>query len=147
MPNREWSCQFTSFLSQCPVYGLHFARGRTGRSRNVDQLLKKLFHRSNPIIDRSYFCLAQWYLLAELHQVRFALQELHLRGMFGQIEIAFRTSHAVRTLLEEIVGAVAVSKIVEFPRLIHRTSAADDLLIHKHLNCSQIPREVTCVSV
>jgi len=100
--------------------GLHFARGRTGRSSRVDQLLKRLFHRCNPIIDRSYFCLAQWYLLAELHQVRFALQQLHLRGMFGQIvaqESFSRRSGGV-SLADSFPDSLPVPDLFSCPFLI-----------------------------
>src|ERR1700692_367246 len=67
--------------------------------------------------------------------------------MFGEVEAALRTRHPVRTLVEEIVCAIAMSEIVELPGLVGGSSAAHDFLVHKHFNGTKVAREVPSVSV
>jgi len=72
--------------------------------------------------------------LAELKQVGFALEQLHLRRALRLIKAAFRTSHSVRALVEEVIGAVPVSEIVELPGFSSCAAGTNDLLVYKHLN-------------
>src|SRR5258708_9680696 len=53
----------------------------------------------------------------------------------------------MRALVEEIVGTVAVAKIVELPRLISASPAPHDFLIHEHFNRAKIPLEVPSIGV
>src|SRR5258708_15283271 len=53
----------------------------------------------------------------------------------------------MRALVEEIVGTVAVAKIVELPRLISASPAPHDFLIHEHFNPAKIPLAVPSIGV
>jgi hypothetical protein len=50
-------------------------------------------------------------------------------AMLRPIENALGARHPVRTVIEEIVGAVPVAQIVEAPRLSGRHAAVDGVLI------------------
>src|SRR5207249_2283214 len=69
------------------------------------------------------------------------------RRTFWQIERAFRTCHTVRTLIEEVIGAVAVTEIVKLPRLRSTDSLSYLFLIDEHFDRPKIPSKVTCVRI
>ena len=50
-------------------------------------------------------------------------------------------------LIEEVIGAVAVTEIVELPRFVGRASASDRILIDKDFNCPDVPGEVAGILV
>jgi hypothetical protein len=51
----------------------------------------------------------------------------------------------VWALLKKIVCAVAVTEVVELPRFVGCSSAANDFLVNEHFNCTQVPFEVARV--
>ena len=75
------------------------------------------------------------------------LQEERHRRTLWHIERAFRTCHTVRTLIEEVISAVAVTEIVKLPRLRSTDSVSYLFLIDEHLDRTKIPSKVTCVRI
>jgi hypothetical protein len=53
---------------------------------------------------------------AQPEKIFFGLEHLRTRRFLRQIEIALGTGHAVWALVEKVVGAVAVAKVVKLPR-------------------------------
>jgi hypothetical protein len=52
-----------------------------------------------------------------------------------------------RALVEEIVRAVAMSEIVELPRLVRSPPAAHDFLVHKHVDGTEVPHEISSIGI
>jgi|SRR5579862_6731046 len=65
---------------------------------------------------------------------------------FRRIKAAFGTSHSVRALVEEIVSAVTVAKIVEFPRFLSRLSVQNSLSIDENVNRADIACKISGVA-
>ena len=53
----------------------------------------------------------------------------------------------MRTLVEEIIRAVAVAEVIKLPRLVRWASASDDILINENLNGPDVPGEVAGILV
>ncbi len=53
-------------------------------------------------------------------------EQLRLRGLFGEVEVAAGARHPVRALLEEAVAAVAVPEVVELERAAGTGGAVGD---------------------
>ena len=64
---------------------------------------------------------------------------------FGHVERALRTGHAVRALVKEVISAVAVAQIVEFPRYLGTDSGSHLFLIDENFDCSQISTKVPSI--
>src|SRR5712692_3525520 len=76
-----------------------------------------------------------------------AFKKSRHRRTLWHIKRAFRTRHTVRTLIEEVISAVAVAEIVKLPRLRGTDSVSHLFLIDEHFDCPKIPSEVTCVRI
>ena len=83
----------------------------------------------DPVLYGPQFVFIQGNLLPQPEQVRLGLDTLCLAGLLGYVEVTAGASHPMRALVEEVVGAIAVTEIVELPRLIRRASASNYLMI------------------
>lgn len=102
---------------------------------------------SDAVFDRRLFCLAEGNLLEQPQRMLLALKQQSFGGLFRHIDVSLGTSHAMLTLLKEIVGAVAVAEIVELPWLRCGTPTADHILIHKYLDGAKVARKVAGVGI
>src|SRR2546423_314777 len=85
--------------------------------------------------------------MAQPQQVGFGFQKLGLRRFLWQIKRAFRTCHPVRALVEEVICTVAVSKIIELPRLGGGSAIPNRFLVNEHFDRSQIASEIAGVCI
>lgn len=67
-----------------------------------------------------------------------ALQQQGRRGLLRHIEIALRTGHAMLALLKEVVGAIAVAKVIILPRLSCSEPTSNRVLIDQNLNSAKV---------
>ncbi len=102
---------------------------------------------SNPVLNSAQLILIQWNLLSQSEQVRFGLDALCLAGFLGDVEVAARASHPMWALVEEVIGAIAVTEVLEFPWLIGWSSASNGILVDENLDCSQVSGEVSSILV
>ena len=116
-------------------------------SSETDQLRQQLFIRGKSIFHGSDFRIGQGNILSQPQQVGFAFEKLGLRRFLWQIKRALRARHAVRTLIEEIIRAVAVPEIVKLPRLGSSGAAPDQLLIDKYFDGAQVSCEVAGIRI
>src|SRR5260370_31566705 len=91
--------------------------------------------------------MAKWDFLAHGQQVVLAFKKSHHRRALWKIKRAFRARHTVRTLIEEVISAVAVAEIVKLPRLRGTDSVSYLFLIDEHFDRTKIPSKVTCVRI
>ena len=124
------------------------ARGRPRRRRDVGKLREQPLVRGDPILDRRPLLVRERDLLAQPQQVGFAFQQLRCRRAFRPIEGALGAGHAVRALVEEVVGAVAVPEVVEPPRLARRRRPVPDgVPVEEQFDGAQITAEIARVLV
>src|SRR5438045_1236906 len=84
-------------------------RGLQTRQQPID--------RRDVAVNRCAFVVSQRYLLQHPHHVRFGADEVGPRRLPRDIEVAARTGHPMRALIEELVGAEPVAKIIIAPGL------------------------------
>ena len=100
------------------------------------------------ILDSSPFVLGEGDLKQHALEVRLRLQELTLGGLVRDVEVATRTGHAMRTLLEEAVRAVAMPEVEELPGLAAGGSTGDNgLPVDEDTDGAQVSGEVPGVGV
>src|SRR5260370_17763585 len=91
--------------------------------------------------------MAKWDFLAHGQQVVLAFKKSRHRRTLWHIKRAFRTRNTVRTLIEEVISAVAVTEIVKLPRLRSTDSVSYLFLIDEHFDRTKISSKVTCVRI
>src|SRR5260370_36751666 len=91
--------------------------------------------------------MAKWDFLAHGQQVVLAFKKSYNRGALWHIKRAFRARHKVRTLIEEVISAVAVAEIVKLPRLRGTDSVSYLFLIAEHFARTKVPSTVTCARI
>lgn len=91
--------------------------------------------------------LVQWNFLSKPEQVGFRFDALGFAGLLRNVEVATSAGHAVRTLVEKIIRAVAVTEVIKLPRLVRWASAFDGILINENLNGPDVPGEVAGILV
>jgi hypothetical protein len=101
----------------------------------------------DPILYSPHFNLSRRDLLSEPKQVRLCLDASSLAGFFRDVEVATSASHPTWTLVEEVVRAVPVTKVVKLPWLTGRASAFDYILIDQDFDRSQVAGEVAGILV
>ena len=111
--------------------------------RYIAKIGDELFVSDQAVFDCGQLRLRERDFLPQLQEIRFGFEHLRACGLFGHIERALRTRHAVRALIEEVVGAVAVAEIEELPRFFSSQSLANNVLVDQHFDGADIPLEVT----
>jgi hypothetical protein len=100
------------------------------------------------VLDCGALVVGEWDLNEHPLEVRLCLEQLDLRGVLWQVEVAPSTGHPVAALLEEIVGAVAVTEVEVLPGLaLSRSAGTDRLAIDENLDRSDVACEVTGVII
>lgn len=76
-----------------------------------------------------------------------SLQQQSRCGLLRHIEIALRASHPMLTLIKEVVGAVPMAQVIEFPRLGGGASTSYDILIDQNFDRSKVAGEIARIRV
>jgi hypothetical protein len=126
---------------------LKLARSWSGERRHIRQYAKQLLERSQAILYCCDLLIAKWNLLAHAQQILFAFQYQHLNGPFRAVVRAFGARHSMRASVKEIVGTIAVTKVIEHPRLLVGTGLHNPVMINKNFNRSNIAGKVTSLEV
>jgi hypothetical protein len=87
------------------------------------------------------------HFLANAQEIALALQQSRCRRFVREVERAFRACHAVWTLLEEVIRAVAMAEIVELPRLGDGPALANRLLIDEYFDRPDVLGKITSIDI
>ena len=98
-------------------------------------------------VDSGAFILSEWDLLDEAQDVVLGVEKLCERGFAGAIEVASCAGHAMRALLEELVGAQAMAEVVVAPRLAVGDGLLQGVRVDQHVDGAQVAFEVAGVGV
>ena len=100
------------------------------------------------VLDCGALVVREWDLNEHALQVCLRLEQLNLRRVLWQVEVAPSTGHPVAALLEEVVGAVAVTEVEVLPGLaLSRGAGPNRVAIDEDLDGSYVARKVTGVLV
>lgn len=120
-----------------------------GASRRGDirKLRDELIKSRHAIFDSGGFRLGKGNLLLETKQARLAFDEERRSAVLGSVKRTLRAGHAMRTLVEEIVRAVAVPEIVEAPGLPARDGGMDRVSIDQDVDGAEVALEIVRIRV
>jgi hypothetical protein len=109
--------------------------GRTSsRSGDVGEAPEQAIDGGLTILDCGALVVREWDLNEHPLEVCLRLEQLNMGGVLWQVEVAPGTRHPVAALLEEVVGAIAVTEVEVLPGLALSGGArADRLAIDENL--------------
>src|SRR5437899_12714455 len=118
------------------------------RGGDVGKVPEQAIDGGLTVLDCGALVVREWDLSEHPLEVRLCLEQLDLRGVLWQVEVAPSTGHPVAALLEEIVGAVAVTEVEVLPGLaLSRSARTDRLAIDEDLDSPDVACEVTGVFI
>ena len=121
---------------------------RPGRRGNVGEPVQQPVEGGAAVVDGGLLVPGERDHRPHLLQVLLSFEELGLAGVLRGVEVAPGAGHAVRALLEEGVGAVAVAEVVVLPGLAGRRGAGGDgVAVDEDLDGPHIAGEVARVVV
>src|SRR5690606_22496449 len=117
-----------------------------GRRGPVGEPLRELLDGDDVAVYDGLLLVSERELLLQAQDVALGRDELDEVRLAGPVEVTAGAGHAVRTLVEEFVGAQAVAEVIEPPRL-PGGRLLDRVLVDEHLDRPHVALEVTRVGV
>lgn len=117
------------------------------RRGDVFKLIEEFLHRGGAVLDGRQFGFIERDLLTHPQQIRAPLDCHAASRLLGHINPALCTCHAMRALIEEIVGTEAVAEIVIAPGLGYRAAGDHGLPVDENLDGPRVSRKVPRVAI